>query len=187
MGKPKPPERALLFAGLLYAERETVPECLEALTLRLGPIFFKSHEMRWEHSDYYRDEIGWPIFRIFIAFERIISPDEIREIKLKTNEIEGMFSEKGRRRINIDPGYITPSKLVLATTKNYAHRIYLGKGIYAEVTLYYRKGSFRAHEFTYLDYQSEEYIRIFNHLREYLMNQAGAEPSGSREMGIPAI
>jgi hypothetical protein len=186
MGKPKPPERALLFAGLLYAEKDLLSQCLEELAVRLGPVFFKSPEMRWEHSDYYRDEIGWPLFRRFIAFERILSPDEIREIKLITNVIEDTFSEHDKRRINIDPGYITPSKLVLATTKNYAHRIYLGKGIYAEVTLYYRKGSFRAHEFTYLDYQSEEYIRIFNYLRAHLMKQAGSESADFRKEKIPA-
>jgi len=183
MGKPKPPEKALLIAGLLYAEKDILFQCLEPLTIRLGPIFYKSPEMRWEHSDYYRDEIGWPLFRRFIAFERIISPDEIREIKLETNEIEDTFTEQSKRKINIDPGYITPSKLVLATTKNYVHRIYLGKGIYAEVTLYYQRGTFRAHEFTYLDYQSDEYIGIFNALRDHLMKLDTDNREELRETG----
>ena len=77
----------------------------------------------------------------------------------------------GKRRVNIDPGYISQSKLVLATTKDHSHRIYLGQGIFAEVTLRYYKGTFRAWEWTYPDYASPPYIAIFNHIRKLYKEQ----------------
>ncbi len=170
MGIPREPEKALLFVGTLFSEEDWYVRSKEILTELYGPVLFESDTYRWEHTDYYRDELGWPIYRRFIFFERIIDPAEIVQIKLKTNQIEAGLSRDGKRRINLDPGYITPSKLVLATTKNYAHRIYLGKGIYGEVTLFYRKGGFRAHEFTYRDYQMPEYLELFKKMRDKLMD-----------------
>ncbi len=170
MGVPKPPEKALLFTGTLFSDDRVYKWARKRLDELYGPVLFESERLNWEHTDYYRDELGWPIYRRFIAFRRIIDPSEIVEIKLKTNQIEEELSEGGKRRINLDPGYITPSKLVLATTKNYTHRIYLGKGIYGEVTLFYKKGEFRPHEFTYRDYQSPEYLEIFKSMREKLMD-----------------
>ncbi len=170
MGTPKPPEKALLFVGTLFSDKQYYLKAAEILDELYGPVLFESDIYNWEHTEYYRDELGWPIYRRFIFFNRIIDPSEIVDIKLKTNYIETELSEENKRQINLDPGYITPSKLVLATTKNYAHRIYLSKGIYAEVTLYYRKGKFQAHEFTYKDYQMSEYLELFKKMREKLLN-----------------
>lgn len=170
MGTVKPPEKALLFVGTLFSDRQYYLEAADTLKKLYGPVLFESDTYRWEHTDYYKDELGWPIYRRFIFFKGIIDPSEIVQIKLKTNDIEAGLSREGKRQINLDPGYITPSKLVLATTKNYAHRIYLGRGIYAEVTLFYRKGGFRAHEFTYKDYQMPEYLELFKKMREKLMD-----------------
>ncbi|RMG67474.1 MAG: DUF4416 family protein, partial [Nitrospirae bacterium] len=119
MGVPKPPEKALLFTGTLFSDDRVYKWARKRLDELYGPVLFESERLNWEHTDYYRDELGWPIYRRFIAFRRIIDPSEIVEIKLKTNHIEEELSEGGKRRINLDPGYITPSKLVLATTKNY--------------------------------------------------------------------
>ncbi len=173
MGKPREPEKALLFVGTLYSNAGYYLRAREILTEEFGGIVLESRESPWDYSEYYREEMGWPIFRRFIAFEGIIDPSSIREIKLLTNLLEERLSLDGKRQINLDPGYLTPSKVVLATTKNYAHRVYLGKGIYAEVTLYYRKGAYRAHEFTYRDYGSREYIEFFTDLRHLLMERTG--------------
>ncbi len=171
MGKPKPPEKALLFIGILYAEEPYYEKAKEALCQEFGELLFESPPMAWEHTEYYRDELGWPITRRFLATRRCIDPSSIVDIKLYTNELEETLSVEGKRKVNLDPGYVTASKVVLATTKNYAHRVYIAKGIYAEVTLYYRKGTFRAHDFTYRDYRSPEYIKLFEDMRNYILGK----------------
>jgi hypothetical protein len=116
-----------------------------------------------------------------VAFVDLVHPGELAEIKLLTNALEmewvvggrarGGRSRKGKRRINVDPGYVSHSKLVLATTKNHAHRIYLGQGIYAEVTLHFRDGTFRGWPWTYPDYASPPLIAIFNQIRALYVKQ----------------
>ena len=168
MGEPHTPERALLFIATLYSEEDFYKRATDHLIQDFGELLFESKHLLWRHSEYYRGELGWPITRRFLTFRKTISSDTIKEIKLVTNELEKTLSVADKRRINLDPGYLTLAKVVLATTKNYVHRVYLGKGIYAEVTLFYRGGSFRAHEFTYKDYGSSEYIAIFHRMREFL-------------------
>jgi len=169
MGEPKEPEKAILFCGLLYHDENAFQKAIEKLEKLFGAFLFISMPISWSHTEYYREELGWPIYRRFILFDRIIDPSEIVDIKLATNNIEKVLSSNEKRTINIDPGYLTLSKLVLATTKNYTHRIYLGKGIYAEVTLYYIKGNFVEHRFTYRDYKSSQYKEIFTIMRDLLV------------------
>ncbi len=168
MGKLKPPDQALLFAGTLYSNSEIFNRSREILERNFGDILLTSPPLLWKYSEYYKYELGWPIFRQFIFFKNLIDPGALADIKLKTNEIEASLSIDAKRQINIDPGYLTLSKLVLASTKNYAHRIYLGKGIYAEVTLIYRNGIYNPHFNTYQDYQDKLYIDIFMNVREML-------------------
>jgi hypothetical protein len=92
-------------------------------------------------------------------------------IKRQTNDLEAGSSVEDRRQVNIDPGYVSLSKLVLATTKNHAHRIYLSDGIYAEVTLHYRDGAFRGYPWTYPDYASSEYCALFQKVRDLYRRQ----------------
>jgi hypothetical protein len=125
----------------------------------------------FDHTAYYAAEFGEGLKRRFVAFEELVHPGKLAEIKLLTNALEMEWVLEGKRRINIDPGYISHSKLVLATTKNHAHRIYLGQGIYAEVTLHFRDGAFRAWPWTYPDYASSPLIAIFNHIRALYVKQ----------------
>jgi hypothetical protein len=168
MGKIQPPEPAFLFIGTLYSRSEIFDEVKTLLENDFGEILFISPSMPWDYSSYYRNELGWPIFRRFIFFKDILDPCAIADIKLHTNSIEEMLSVNGRRSINLDPGYLSLAKVVLASTKNYAHRIYLGKGIYGEVTLMYQNNTYNPYLFTYRDYQGKEYIDLFLRIREYL-------------------
>jgi len=115
------------------------------------------------------------IKRKFISFEKLIDPGELGKIKIWTNEVEEIFSNRSDqerpRPINIDPGYVGLSKLVLATTKNYSHRVYLGSGIYGEVTLQYKDGEYKPQPWTYPDYKSEEYLAFFARVREKYCRQ----------------
>jgi hypothetical protein len=168
MGKVRAAEQGLLFVGTLYSDSGIFDYSKEIIEKNFGEILLTSPFIKWDYSSYYKDELGWPLFRQFIFFKNLIDPGILADIKLKTNEIEGTLSSKGKRCINLDPGYLTLSKIVLASTKNYAHRIYLGKGIYGEVSLIYKSGIYSPHLFTYRDYQDKTCIDIFMNARELL-------------------
>ncbi|HAM53505.1 MAG TPA: DUF4416 domain-containing protein [Nitrospiraceae bacterium] len=168
MGKPAPPETSLLFVGTLYRKKQYFLEAKEKLQKQFGEPLMESPCLPWDYTDYYRNELGWPITRTFLFFRDTINPGDLADIKLTTHEIEYQLSEHGKRNVNLDPGYLTRSKVVLASTKNYSHRIYIGKGIYAEVTLIYNKGKYRPHLFTYRDYASDIVTEIFEQARAFL-------------------
>ena len=130
----------------------------------------ESQPLPWEYSDYYKEELGWPIRRRFLFFRNMINRESLSDIKLATSEIEERLSTGGKRNINLDPGYLTPYNMILASTKNYSHRIYIGKGIFAEVTLVYKDKDrrYQPHLFTYRDYASDAYAEIFSRARKLL-------------------
>jgi hypothetical protein len=166
MGTAKKPQKVKLVIGMLAKNKKLFDMAEEFFIKRFGPIDYESPALLFNYTDYYKKEMGSPLKRQFISFEKPISPEKITDIKLFTNSIEEKLCVHKKRRINIDPGYMSDSKLVLATTKEHFHRIYLNKGIYAEVTLYWRKGSFQPFEWTYPDYRTREYIDILNAIRK---------------------
>jgi len=168
MGKVKLPAPVKLIVGMIAAKVELFQQAQKKLSRRFGNIDFESELIPFPYTDYYELEMGKDLKRKFIAFKELIKPEDIVEIKIATNNLEKEFfyAGSGRRRINLDPGYLEAGKLVLATTKNHQHRLYLGKGIYGEVTLRYTKKSFQPWEWTYPDYRTEDYLRIFNTIRE---------------------
>jgi len=170
MGKVRAAEPVLLFVGTLYSDAGILKYSKEIIEKNFGDVLLTSPSIRWDHSSYYKDELGWPLFRQFIFLKNLIDPGILADIKLKTNEIEDALSSKGKRCINLDPGYLTLSKIVLASTKNYAHRIYLGKGVYGEVTLVYvyKDSTYTPHLFTYRDYQDKTCIEMFLNVRAML-------------------
>ena len=171
MGKPSPPEPAILFTGLLYQKTGNLDSARYMLNRTFGDMFLETPPLPWHYSDYYLAELGSPISRVFLFFGNPFCQECLPETKLITNDIEDQLSEGNRRNINIDPGYLTLSKVVLASTKNYAHRIYMCSGIYAETTLIFRHGRYRPHLFTYRDYASGVYHEIFSQAREFLKPQ----------------
>jgi hypothetical protein len=181
MGKIKEPLPVKLIASIFTATGELLEEAGGRLSQEFGPIDYESELLPFDHTTYYAAEFGEGLKRRFVAFVDLVHPGELAEIKLLTNALEmewvvggrarGGRSRKGKRRINVDPGYVSHSKLVLATTKNHAHRIYLGQGIYAEVTLHFRDGTFRAWPWTYPDYASPPLIAIFNQIRALYVKQ----------------
>jgi uncharacterized protein DUF4416 len=174
MGKIRPPLPVKLFVGMLSPEHELFDACAQILQREFGPIDSGSECMPWDSSDYYRGEMGPNIFRKFLFFEQIADPGRLSQIKRFTNDLENNYAvnavEGLRRRINLDPGYVTEAKVVLASTKDFAHRLYIGDGIYAEVTLRYsvKDRSFVPHEHTYPDYRTAPYLALFNSVREDL-------------------
>ncbi|MFH1245492.1 MAG: DUF4416 family protein [Candidatus Omnitrophota bacterium] len=166
--------------GVLFSAEDVLPQVKVYLQKRFGPFDFQSAVLPFNYTAYYDDQMGPDLRRQFLSVERLIEPKRLADIKLYTNKLEAKLSRKRGavrqnkvfpRRINLDPGYICAAKLVLATCKDYSHRIYLGKGIYAEVTLQYRGNSFAPQEWTYPDYRSKEYLEIFKAVRALYMKQ----------------
>ncbi|MCD6519546.1 MAG: DUF4416 family protein [Anaerolineae bacterium] len=183
MGKATEPLPVKLIMPMFTRYVELFEQAEEVLAERFGPVDYRSERFPFTHTDYYTEEFGPGLVRWFISFERLIDPGELAEIKLWTNALEEKWAEEGKRRINLDPGYIAPAKLVLATTKNHGHRIYIGKGIYAEVTLVYRGKDFRPWPWTYPDYQTKEYLAVMRAIREIYMQQLRQEGLLTRRSG----
>jgi len=171
VGKVRLPEPVKLVVPMLAADEALFALAEEALCERYGPVDYRSPTLPFTHTDYYAREFGAGLMRRFIAFERLIDPGQLPEIKRWTNDLEARWSVEGRRRINLDPGYISLAKLVLATTKDHGHRIYVGQGIYAEVTLSFRGKDFQPWPWTYPDYASEAYRAILRAIRDVYMRQ----------------
>jgi hypothetical protein len=165
MSQPSEPEDVKLFSSLFSPRAERIPDTIREMEQWFGPADWVGPEMAFDRTRYYEREMGWPLYRRFVSFARLIRPDEIVEVKLRTNGIERRDLREGRRRINIDPGYVSLERVVLVTGKNYTHRIYLSRGIYADLTLLFRRGTFEALKWTYPDYGSPEMIQVFNDMR----------------------
>lgn len=114
----------------------------------------------FHYTDYYQPEMGAPLFRRILTFQQLILQSRLSHIKCQTNDVEQALAERGRRTVNIDPGYLLYERFVLATGKNYAHRIYIGEGIYADLTLIYQDSAYQPLPWTYPDYKADE-IRTF--------------------------
>lgn len=152
--------------GFIYKDEAIFIKSRDKLKKIFGRIDFQSDPLDFNYTAYYEPEMGAGLKRRFVSFGKLISIQDLYRIKLYTNRLEVKFSNSGKRRVNIDPGYLDSAKLVLASTKDYAHRIYLRKGIFAEITLSYRSNSFIPNDWTYPDYRSQEYIGIFNAVRK---------------------
>jgi len=155
-----------LFVGIFSADQALFPDIKRRLERIFGPTDSESPVIDFAHTGYYAVEFGTGLRRQFFTFRRSRRIEGIHRAKILTNRLENRFMRNGKRRVNIDPGYLTLSKVALLTTKDYTHRIHLGAGIYAEVTLYYKDGSYRPWPWTYPDYRSESFIGMFNRMRD---------------------
>jgi len=166
MGVPKQPKKALLFIAVLFSDPAVYTQTCAMLEDQFGPIIMESPAMCWDYSEYYDKEMGNQLMRRFIFFSRLIDEGMLARIKIATNKIENRMAVAEKRRINLDPGYITHAKVVLASTKDYAHRIYIGEGIYAEITLMYIKKQLQKGPFTYRDYVDKRTLRVLTIARK---------------------
>ncbi len=168
MAEIKQPQRTLPVAGLLLAPAFDVDICGELENL-FGSVVLKTSCIPFKHTEYYGHEMGDNLRRQWVAFSVLMIPDALVEFKRRTNEIEKKYlNQNGGRMVNIDPGTVSLCNLILASTKNYSHRIYLGGGIYAEVTLIYKQKQFMPLDWTYPDYREETALDFFTEAREVL-------------------
>ncbi len=164
--RPKEPDKVKLFISLFTAERALFSEALRRLEKRFGPLDVLSGPLEFKSTDYYEEEFGQGLARKAVSFEELVCADELAEIKLFTNAIEDEFLSFGKkRRVNIDPGVLSLERLVLASCKNFAHRVYLGSGVFAELTLIYMRSGWKPLEWTYPDYKDERMRQILTRMR----------------------
>jgi hypothetical protein len=170
MSVPRKPKPAKLFVSVISAAPKRITRVLAALVELYGPMDFVSAVIPFDHTDYYYAEMGTPLWRRFASFVPLIGQGDLVRIKEETNEIEGRMSDGERRSVNIDPGYLVAERLVLATGKNCAHRIYLDRGIYADLTLVFQQKAYRPLPWTYPDYGDERLHGWLGALRQkYLL------------------
>lgn len=163
-----------LIVGILTSLPDTFSEAEAQLALIFGHVDARSDRFPFGWTRYYDSSMGSPIYRCFLSFAELMEPAALAEAKIKTNALEASFAAKYpdiRRPINLDPGYLEQSKLVLASTKNFYHRILISGGIYAEVTLHFEAGVWRSFPWTFPDYKSERYHPFFAALRDRYREQ----------------
>jgi hypothetical protein len=178
MGMAREPDPVKLIASLLTGQPALLADAKSSLSFIFGPIDFQGDLLPFDHTDYYAAEFGADLQRQIVTFQRLVDPGDLPAVKLQTNELEWSVAAAGKRCVNIDPGYVSLGKMVLATTKNHAHRLYLGQGVYGEGTLVYRQGRFQPWPWTYPDYASERYCAMFDEIRRRYKAQLRNRGSG---------
>ena len=163
-----------LFAGVLISDIHLLPRAEQLLSDLYGPIDHRSGVIPFNFTNYYAKEMGVSVERVFFSFERLIEADQLPEIKRKTNALEEELARPKTtvtRPVNLDPGYLEHAKVILASTKNFYHRIYLGGGIFGEVTMHFRNNAYQFFPWTYPDYQSGAYQEFFLQVRKIYRTQ----------------
>jgi len=160
MSRRKVPPPARLLLSVIYRDEGDFEKSLRRISEQVGEVARTSEPFPFDRTEYYKREMGAPLFRRFVLTAGAVSRDVLATAKLATEAIENEFSVNGKRTVNIDPGLLTDENVVLATGKNYSHRIFLHDGIFADLTLVFEKGEYRPLPWTYPDYASAE-IRAF--------------------------
>lgn len=168
MGEPREAEPVCPMAGLLAASPLLLAEAREVLAQSFGPLSLWTAPYPWLPVAYYQREMGPRIWRQWISFAGTMHPGELPGRKRAANELERRWCGEGRRRVNIDPGYVDLERVVLASTKSAAHRLWLGEGVWGEVTLRWRRGGFEPWPWTYPDYRWPAARAFFSRIRERL-------------------
>ncbi|MBT8365857.1 MAG: DUF4416 family protein [Deltaproteobacteria bacterium] len=174
MSLPQAVKPAKLVIGLIVQDRTLFEPLAIELSCDFGSVDMISCWMPFDYTDYYEPEMGSPLHRRMLIYKDLIKQDELPAIKLATNRLEQSYSRSGRRRVNIDPGYLSYERFVLASGKNFSHRIYIGSGIYADLTLIYQRGAFVKLPWTYPDYGDQPMLEFLMQVRnKYAVDMRG--------------
>jgi hypothetical protein len=171
MGMPSQPLGVKFFAAVMYKSTLDIEPILKRLDDRFGARECVYGPIPFSWSEYYSSEMGDTLLKTYISYETIADRSALPAIKLFTNSIEDELAVDGKRLVNIDPGYLSRDKVVLATTKDFYHRLYLSDGIYAEVTLHYKRGQYRFFSWTYPDYRQQAIYQFYEKSRATLVKE----------------
>lgn len=184
MGSAQSPPLVTPLVAMLAGDPSAFAAARAPLEQLLGPVAFESQRWPFQKTEYYTATMGVGLQRCFFSFEHFANPAALADWKLATNILEQELAAKlapsgsPARPINLDPGYVMGSKLVLASTKNFTHRIYLRDGIFAEITLQYRADGWVSHQFTFPDFRSGMYDKFLDKVRAEHLKKAKARNSG---------
>ena len=169
--KAKSPQPVKYFIGALFSDKSLLDEAVQLCGLKIGATDPLSEAFPFEVTHYYDQEMGAPIYRSFFSFEPLFSPGKLADLKIICNGIEEQLMVQGRRKVNLDIGYLDLHKLVLASAKYNGQKLYLGQGIYADLTLIFEHGKFRAVDNTFPDFRSGQYEKVFMEFRNSYKTQ----------------
>lgn len=175
MGEIKTHYPVVRVVAISSRYQQALDWAVEELSKNWGSVFKLSPIFDFAETAYYETTMGSEIKKRLVAFTDLIDPAILPRMKHQSNQWEQNYQATNdfpeSRPLNIDPGYLTQAKLILATTKDRDHRIYLSDGIYAEVTLFYKGKVWNGSRWTYPDYCRSEYHDFFNICRRYLRQQ----------------
>ncbi|MBW2365066.1 MAG: DUF4416 family protein [Deltaproteobacteria bacterium] len=181
MSLPQKPKPAKLVIGIFMKDKALAKPVAQELIDHFGHMDLLSAWFPFDYTDYYHTEMGRPLVRRVFSFIELIEQTFLAEVKNITNRIEEKYSKNGSRRVNIDPGYLLLERFVLATGKNFAHRIYIGKEIYADLTLIYKDGGYQKLPWTYPDYSAEDMTKYLLKVRSKYTYDLKQELSDNKE------
>ena len=169
--KPSVAPTTKLISGVLYTDKSLLQQAKSLMIQNYGEIDFESDVFIFDVSDYYHQEMGSQINRIFWSFEKLINPKDIARIKIECNKIEDQLAIQENRKVNLDPGYLDYDKIVLASAKYNWQKIYLDYGIYADLTLRYKKGNYYPFPWSFPDFKEGHYNNTLLRIREIYKSQ----------------
>lgn len=161
--KPAP---AALIVAAMWSPSFEFSDILTCLENEFGRIAFHSPVFSFSKlSSYYAPEMGENLSKCFFAFEASIDRHRLIEMKKRTYDIETKFlTNTGERQVNLDPMILTLENLIIATSKNYSHRVYLGDGVFGDLALIRKGRQYQPLPWTYPDYQT--HLDFFEKVRQ---------------------
>ncbi|MDD4052088.1 MAG: DUF4416 family protein [candidate division Zixibacteria bacterium] len=176
MASPEKIDPVMLIAGFLYSDPVACEQVAATMAEQFGDVQCDTGQFDFTGTDYYDREMGSGLKRRFVSFGNPIAPDRLKEIKIFTNRLERQYLRPdGGRVVNIDPGTVGLAGLVLVSTKNFSHRIYLGDGIFGEISLLYENKAFVPLKWTYPDYRLPEVMGFLTQVRENVKKCIGVQ------------
>jgi hypothetical protein len=164
MGKISEFKKVKLFCGLIFSQTAVAEKVKAFLAEQFSAIDSQSAVIPFALTDYYQVEMGAPLFRQFVSFQELLSPEKLPQTKIFTNKLEKQLAIAGNRTVNLDPGYMSDANVIIATCKNHYHRVPLKRGIYAHLEYVLKNKQLSFLPWTYPDFQTEPYLAFFRQL-----------------------
>jgi len=180
MARRQTPPPGRLVVSIIYSSIDALADALKLLERQFGRVQYETIETTYSATTY-AEEMGDSLQRRFFSFEKPVERDRLPQIKTACQKIEKQFGDHVDdftfRTVNLDPGILTPDNLVMASTREYNHRIYLSDGVFADLVLVFAKGRFVRMPWTISDFYHGEAIEFF--LRVRASFELMEEPAGS--------